>query len=241
MLEAALWGSLTGSALILGGIVAVLLRPRPLVVGVVLAFGGGALISAVVYELLGEAVVEEGLRGVALYIFAGALAFTMGDWLIEKLGETPDIKPGEGVTEGRGLAIVLGKVLDGVPESFVLGISLVGGSTSIAYIVALVVSNVPMAIGATTSLVGTGWQRSHVFMMWAGIALLSATCAAIGYALFEARPGLTGSRAEAFAAGAILAMLTNTLMPEAYRQGGHRAGMFTALGFVFAVSLSIND
>ncbi len=240
MLEAALWGSLTGSALILGGAVAVFLRPRPLVVGLVLAFGGGALISAVVYELLGEAVVDEGVRGVAFYIFAGALAFTVGDWLIEQLSGK-DIAPGDEVVDGRGLAIVLGKVLDGAPESFVLGISLVGGASSTAYIVALIVSNVPMAIGATTSLTAAGWQRSHVFLMWVGIAALSAGCAALGYAMFDARPSLTGHRAEAFAAGAILAMLTNTLMPEAYRQGGARAGMFTAFGFVFAVSLSIAD
>lgn len=240
MIEAALWGGLTGFALILGAIIALTLRPEERLVGLLLAFGGGALISAVAFELIGQSVVSENLRGVAVYIFLGALAFVAGDRLIERMGGT-DLEPGEEVREGRGLAIVLGKVLDGAPEAFVLGISMVDGKVAVAYVAALFASNLPMAIGATTSLDSAGWKRSQIMLIWTGIAVMSATMAAIGYGIFESRPGLTSSRAEAFAAGAILAMLTNALLPEAYRMGGHRAGLLTAMGFTAAVALSIAD
>jgi ZIP family zinc transporter len=238
--EAAFWGIVTTSSLLIGGAIALLFRPRRAIVGLVLAFGAGALISAVAYELLGEAVFERDTSGVLAGLIAGALVYVVGDILITRAGGG-ERKGAEAEEDSSGLAIVLGTVLDGIPESFVLGLTLIGDDLSIAFIAAVFVSNLPEAVGATSSLASSGWSRARIMGMWAGLAVLCIVFAMLGYAMFESAEGATGRRVEAFAAGAILAMLADTMMPEGFKQGGNWAGMATVFGFILAVTLRLAE
>lgn len=237
MIEAAGWGALGASSLLLGALVAFRVRMRRRTLAMVMAFGSGVLISAVAYELVEEAVrVSANGLAVAAGFAGGALVFFAGDELIER-------RAGEG---GGGLAIVLGAVLDGIPESVVIGISLIeGDSVSVAVLVAVFLSNVPEAISASTDLVDGGWSRRSVALLWSVVVLASAVSALLGFVLLQDAPGSWVAAIQAFAAGAILTMLADEMIPEAYREARsstHRkaVGLATALGFAVAAALSFS-
>ena len=238
--EAAFWGIVTTSSLLIGGAIALLFRPRRSIVGLVLGFGAGALISAIAYELLGDVVIERDRNGIAVALVLGALAFILGDLFIDKAGGSHR-KSGDVEHPNRGMAIVLGTVLDGIPESFVLGLTLITGDVSTAFVAAVFVSNIPEAVGASASLSQAGWKSARIMGMWTGIAAVCVVASVLGYAFFDNATGKTGQRVEAFTAGAMLAMLADTMMPEAFEQGGRWAGLATVLGFILAVTLSIYE
>jgi zinc transporter, ZIP family len=237
--EATAWGLVAGSSLVLGGLLAILVRPSPRTNGLVMAFGSGVLISAVAYELVAEAI--EGAstpRSVALGLGAGALTFFVGDLLIDRAGGEHRKSSSGAQAEGSSLAIALGALLDGVPESVVLGLSvLLGDGISVALLAAVFISNVPEAIAATSGLKVAGWTTRRLLGMWTAIAVVSGLAAGLGYVLFARAPDLTGAFAQAFAAGAMLTMLADTMMPEAFRFGGRQTGLYTVLGFAVAVGL----
>lgn len=238
MIEAAGWGALGASSLLLGAAIAFRVRLRRRTLAMVMAFGSGVLISAVAYELVAEAVrVSANGLAVGAGFAGGALVFFAGDELIER-------RAGGG---GGGLAIVLGAVLDGIPESIVIGISLIeGGSVSVAVLVAVFLSNVPEAISASTDLVEGGWPRRSVALLWSVVVLASAVSALLGFVLLQDAAGSWVAAIQAFAAGAILTMLADEMIPEAYREARsstHRkaVGLATALGFAVAAALSFNS
>jgi ZIP family zinc transporter len=241
--EAAFWGAIAGSSLVIGALIALLMRPRVRNVGLIMAFGAGTLIAAVAYDLIGESFVEDDSGGVALAFLAGAIVFLIGDTYLSARGahNRKGMAPAEGdqEEEGSGVPIVLGTILDGVPESFAMGLALIGGADdAVGLIVAVFVSNVPEAIGATSSLQRSGWATSRIMLLWCGIGLISMLSTVLGYAFFNSASGLTGARVEAFAAGAIIAMLATTMMPEANRAAGRVVGVVTAIGFAFGVAVT---
>ena len=233
--EALFWGLLASSSLVLGGIVGIYVDIAPRWVGVIMALGAGVLISAVAYELVGEAVdTAAGGGGVALGLFGGAVTFFAGDALIERYGA----RHGE-AAGGSALSIVLGTVLDGIPETAVLGLSLLTGEgVSVAVLAAVFLSNLPEAIAATTGLVAGGWSHARVLGMWALVAVVCALAALIGYALLDGAPQRTVAFVLAFAGGAVLTMLADAMMPEAFERGGKLAGLATTFGFALAFAIS---
>ena len=238
MLEAAFWGFVTAGSLWVGAALATL-RPPPRLIGLAMAFGSGALIAAVAYELVLEAVATN--VGLAALGFAcGALVFYVGDVLIDRRGGSGrKSMSGESQLAGSANAIVLGTVLDGIPESFVLGASLAqDGAVPIAVVVGVFVSNVPEALSGTSGLLQAGWTRARVFAMWSGVVAVSVTASVLGWRLLDAMGSDGGAFALAFAAGAVLVMLADTLMPEAFELGGREAGLLTALGFAVGFGLS---
>ena len=238
MLEAAFWGLVTAGSLWVGAALATL-RPPPRLIGLAMAFGSGALIAAVAYELVLEAVATN--VGLAALGFAcGALVFYVGDVLIDRRGGSGrKSMSGESQLAGSANAIVLGTVLDGIPESFVLGASLAqDGAVPIAVVVGVFVSNVPEALSGTSGLLQAGWTRARVFAMWSGVVAVSVTASVLGWRLLDAMGSDGGAFALAFAAGAVLVMLADTLMPEAFELGGREAGLLTALGFALAFALT---
>jgi ZIP family zinc transporter len=238
MLEAALWGFLTSASLLLGAGAALGFAPSRRVVGLTLAFGGGALISAVAYDLVLEAFDVDALAP-TIGLAAGALAFYFGDAAIDHLGgHGRKDMTGADQAEGDPLGIVLGACLDGIPESFILGLTLVeGGSISVAFVAAVFVSNLPEAIAATAGLAKNGWERRRIFGMWSLVVTASTISAALGFAVFDALPSLDGSAVLGFAAGAMLVMVSDTMMPQALQLGGRAAGLATTLGFVLVFFL----
>ena len=240
MTEALAWGFLASSSLILGGLLALKLRPSMRLVGLVMAFGAGVLISALAYELVGEAAAtaDRG-RAVAAGLFAGCGVFFAGSSLIDRLGGGQRKDPGGGQAGGVALAIVLGIVLDGIPESMVIGLGLLlGEGVSAAVIAAVFLSNLPEAIAATTGLAAAGWSTSRIYGLWFGVAAVSGLASLAGFALFDDASPDTIAFVLAFAGGAILTMLADTMMPEAFDHGGRLAGIWTTLGFALAFAIS---
>jgi ZIP family zinc transporter len=205
-----------------------------------MAFGAGVLISAVAYELFLEATESANNREWATAgLFAGSLTFFVGDTLIDRMG-------GEGRKSMVGrqagaaaLAIVLGIVLDGIPESFVVGIDLLSGEgISVAFIAAVFLSNLPESAAATSGLSKAGWSSARIYGLWTGVTLVAGVAAAIANGAFEGASPDWIAFVLAFAAGAILTMLADTLMPEAFEKGGRVAGLLVTLGFAAAVFIS---
>jgi ZIP family zinc transporter len=242
MSEALLWGLLAGSSLVLGGLIGMYVRVSERLVGLIMAFGAGVLISAVAYELVGEAFeTSAGEGGVALGLLGGAVTFFVGDSLIERAGRRnrTAIRRGGRAGAGSAMAIVLGTVLDGVPETAVLGLSLLTGEgVSVAVLTAVFLSNLPEAIAATSGLTAAGWSRARVLGLWTGVASVCALAAVVGYVLLDGASQRTVAFVLAFAGGAVLTMLADAMMPEAFERGGRLAGLATTLGFALAFAIS---
>jgi len=244
--EAAFWGFVGASSLIVAAEIAFAFDLSRFLVGLIMAFGVGALISSVAFELIVPALQEETvanwLVGVALVL--GSLVFFIGDRLIARVGGSnrknpdgsTDADDGEG---GSGLGIVLGTVLDGIPESAVLGMSLVGGAgVSVSLLAGIWVSNFPESLGSTVNLQKSGTAKSRIRLMWLGIAAMSAVAAALGFWVVDNVSGATGAFVEAFAAGALLTMIADEMAPEAFQRSAIYAGLATTAGFAFAVFLT---
>jgi ZIP family zinc transporter len=235
------WGLVAGSSLLIGGLIALRFRIRSGLLGLVMAFGAGVLISAVAYELVLEAVhTSTGASGIALGLFSGAIVFFIGDLLIDRRGGHERKRSHGAHTAGSALAIVLGIILDGVPESIVIGLTLLEDeSVSVAVIAAVFLSNLPEAVAATTGLRGGGWSQMRVIGLWTLVALVCATSSLAGYALFGDASPNTIAFVLAFAGGAILTMLADTMMPEAFEHGGKLVGLATTFGFALAFALTM--
>jgi ZIP family zinc transporter len=238
--EALLWGVLASSSLLLGGFLALRLKIPTGVLGLIMAFGAGVLISAVAYELVQEAFeTSAGSGGVALGLALGSLAFFTGDLLIARMGGANRKRSEASRAGGAALAIVLGIVLDGIPESIVLGLTLLTGEgVSAAMIAAVFLSNLPEAIAATVGLRRGGWSPGKVMGLWALVATVSGIAALVGYALLDGASPRTIAFVLAFAGGAILTMLADTMMPEAFEHGGRYVGLATTAGFGLAFAIT---
>jgi ZIP family zinc transporter len=238
--EAAFWGLVGGSSLLIGAFLSFALRPGQRGVGLLMGFGSGVLISAVAYELVGEAFhVGGGSGAVAGGLAAGALTFYFGDLAITRRGGARRKAMDAQHDSSRSTALVLGTVLDGIPESIVIGLSLIeGGEVSAAVIAAVFISNLPESIGASTGLERSGMAKARIYAMWAGITAVTTVSAAIGFALFDGASDALVAFTQAFAAGALLTMLANTMLPEAFEKGGREVGLLTSLGFAVAFAIT---
>jgi zinc transporter, ZIP family len=237
--EAFAWGTLAGSSLVIGALAALWFHIGLRWIGLIMAFGAGVLISAVAFDLVEEAAETSlGSGWVGAGLFTGCGVFFGGDVLIDRFGGR-DRKDAAGDQEGGSpLAIVLGTVLDGVPESMVIGLTIFqGGGVGAAYLAAVFISNLPESISSTSGLIAGGWQKSRILWMWVAIALVSGLASLAGYGLFQDSPPETVAFVLAFAAGAILTMLADTMMPEAFEHGGKLTGVATTLGFAVAYSI----
>ena len=239
MLEAALWGLVTAGSLWVGAALSLLARPRERWIGLAMAFGSGALIASVAYELVYEAF-DTDLTLASSGFAAGALTFYVGDWAIDRRGgHGRKGITGQDQLAGSASAIVLGTILDGIPESFVLGASLLQeGVIPTAVVVGVFVSNVPESLSGTSGLVAAGWAQRRIVAMWSAVVGVSVLAAALGWLVLDAMPNAAGAFTLAFAGGALLVMLADTLMPEAFELGGREAGLLTALGFALGFALS---
>ena len=237
MAAAALWAFVGASALVIGAVAGTFLPVSRRLVGLVMGFGAGALISAVSYDLVAEAYREAGRASTLVGLSAGALMFWAGDWLLERRtgGEDPVVE-----TTVSGPSLVLGAVLDGVPESLAIGITLLGGnSVSVAVVAAVFVSNIPEGMAASVGLRQSGTPVRTVLGVWLGVVAVCTAAGAVGYQVLSSAPTSTVAFIQAFAAGAILTMLANTMFPEAYGNGGREVGLLTVGGFIVASGLVV--
>lgn len=235
MLEAALWGFIAGSALLVGAAIGIWAHISRRIVALVMGFGAGALVSAVSFDLTEEALNLGGAAPTALGLAAGGITFFVGDLLIERR----QAAAGTGGAGGGGLPIVLGALLDGLPESIVLGATLLsGGGVSVSFLSAVFVSNLPEGLAGARDLREAGRSPRWIMGLWLAVAVASAVAAAIGFALLGDMAPAQAAVIQAFAAGAILAMLADSMFPEAFEYGGIGVGLATVFGFALAAFLS---
>ncbi len=239
MTAAIFWGAFSSAALFLGQWLAKPLGRSERAIGLMMGFGGGTLLAAVAYELIPERHIADGWQIIA-WAMVGALAYYVGDRYVDRGGGAARtaVAPGKG-EGGSGMAMFLGALLDGIPEAFILGLGLaLGGQISIAFLAAIFVSNVPQGLAGTTSLQEAGTSDRKITVMW---ALLTAACgvaSGLGYLVADHLQNV-GTYASAFAGGAVLMMLADSMIPESYRHGGRLTGLLTVVGFLVAGVLTV--
>jgi ZIP family zinc transporter len=220
------WGAVAASSLVIGALVG-LARPWPKkLVGLVLGFGAGALISAVSFELFEEGVRLAGGLPVAIGLGVGAVTYFVAAGRVAKMG--------------GGSALALGAFLDGIPEQMVLGIGLAGGeSVSAGLLAAIFVSNLPEAIGGATDMRRHMHSDRQVILNWLWIAAFCAAATVVGYGIADIASNDLQAGINGFAAGALIVMLVDSMIPEATEQAGRTTGLVTTLGFAVAAGLSL--
>jgi zinc transporter, ZIP family len=238
MLEAAWWGFFGGLALVGGALVALAFRIPLRVVALIMGFGAGVLISAVAFELTVEAAQRGGWDAVGLGLAAGALVFFFGDRWIDSMGGARRKSAAGGQSEGAALGLVLGAVLDGIPESLALGTPCSRATASAAHSSRRCSSRTCPRGSRRRRASGGGRSPRGIARMWLGIAVISGLAAAIGYGALDGAGDNLIAWIQAFAAGAILTMLSDTMVPEAHKSGGNVVGLLTVLGFALSAYLS---
>jgi ZIP family zinc transporter len=237
MLSAFVWGLIAASSLVVGGLLGSWKTVEKRSLGVIMAFGAGVLISAVAYELVFEAVQLAKLTGFpTMGFFAGAFTFFFADRLIGAMGGSQ--RKAVTATHQSNLVVplVLAIILDGIPESVVIGLGILkGGAVSLAMLVAVLISNLPEAVACTAGMRSGGWSRTKILLLWLVIAVVCGGASAAGYGLLGGLSPHWLAFVQTFAGGAILMMLANTMIPEAYDHGGKLAGVFLVLGFAVSV------
>jgi ZIP family zinc transporter len=246
-LEAGLWGLLGGAALVLGALIAWFVRVPRVVIASVMAFGSGVLISAVAFDLMEEAADTGGLLPTAAGFLAGALIYLGANASLARYGarhrkrsgtQPAEEQPSEDEHSGSGAAIAVGALLDGIPESVVLGVGLLsGGGVSLSVLAAVFISNVPEGLSSAAGMKRKGRSAGYVFGVWGGIAAASALAALGGYALLGGAPPELIAVITAVAAGAILTMIADTMIPEAFEKTRTWTGVIASLGFLVAFAI----
>lgn len=229
MLEAGLWGLLAGSSLLMGAAIGIRAQIKDLYIGLLLGFGAGTLISALAFELTEDAFALGGANTVAAGLGAGALTYFIGNRVINRKDSG----------EGAGLSLLLGAVLDGIPESAVIGITLLSGTVSAPMVAAVFISNIPEALSSAAEMPKS--DRRTVMRQWLAVTLVCGVAASLGYGLLDGASGDLIGFINAFAGGAVLMTVADAMLPDAQEKGGDRVGLLTVLGFALAYLLSTLD
>lgn len=241
---AALWGLVGGGALVLGAAVGYLVKVPSKVIAGVMAFGSGVLISALSFELMAEAFKGAGITATAVGFLLGAICYAVANRVLAIYGakhrnRSGNHQPSEAQQPGSGAAIAIGALLDGIPESIVIGLSILhGGAVSIAVVVAIFLSNIPEGLSSSAGMKEAGRSAFFVFGIWSMIALICGLSSLAGYVLFDNLSPFVIALTTAIAAGAILTMVIDTMIPEAFAGTHNWAGLIAVLGYLMSFSLS---
>jgi ZIP family zinc transporter len=233
---AALAGLAAGGALLAGAVVAWFVHVPVRVVATVMAFGAGVLVSALAFDLVLEAQAQGGFWPTVIGFAVGALVYVLANKLLDRF----DQRNPRGTSEdpGTGTGIALGALLDGLPESAVLGLSMVGGGgVSVPVLIAIIISNVPEGLSSTAELKQAGRSARYVFLLWSGIAVAGALAALLGFILLDTASGELTAFITSIAAGAILAMICDTMIPEAFRSAHAFTGLLVTAGFLLGYAV----
>lgn len=242
---AALSGIIAGGALLVGSAVAWFVAiPKHIVAGI-MAVGAGVLISTLAYELVEEAADDGGLVPTVAGFLGGAILYIVADWLVTRPRRTASNADGDGANivarraaaSGSGVVIAIGALIDGIPESLVMGLSVLQGGLSIPIVAAIAISNVPEGLASTAQLKQSGKSGWWIARLWLGIALITVIASVIGFVAFQSAPANLVALITTIAAGGLLAMICNTMIPEAFDEQHALTGLWATIGFLFAFVL----
>jgi len=230
VLEALLWGAVAASSLIVGALAGALRDWNARLVGLVLGFGAGALVASISFELAETGFRLSGAVAVAAGLAAGAVVFYVADRAIDR----------KAAKSASGLPLLLGALLDGIPEQAVLGIGIADGhGVSLSLLIAIFVSNLPEAIGSATDMKSDNHRPGRIMLVWTAVATLCVAATIVGYQLQQIAGAPLRGGINGFAAGALLVMLVGSMIPEATQKAGEKAGLAAVLGFAVAAGLSL--
>lgn len=241
MWHALMWGGVSGSAVLIGALAALFVPIQKRLIGYIMAFGTGVLIGAASFELLSESAKNGGFLATGAGFLAGALVFTLLDIVIAQKGAKKRKRSHvQASDQGSGLAIFIGTVMDAIPESIMIGASLLAGKgVSLLLVIAIFISNVPEGLSGTTGLLKSGYSKKKIFLLWLTVLVTSALSGWGGYVFLGSASEAVMAAIAAFAGGGIIAMVGSTMMPEAFQEGGPVVGFMAALGLF--VSLLLNE
>jgi zinc transporter, ZIP family len=243
--EAGLWGLCSGGALLVGAAIGYRVELSHRTIAGIMAFGAGVLVSALCFELMEDAFHEGGLRASVFGFAAGAVVYSAANWVLGLYGakHRKRSKVQHATTEeaqGSGAAIAVGALIDGIPESIAIGLSLLAGAgVSLVTVSAIFISNIPEGISSAAGMKRSGRSAAFIFGIWGSIAVVSGLAALVGYSVFDGFSHETRAATTAVAAGAILAMIADTMLPEAFEGAHNLSGLITAAGFLCAFVLSM--
>jgi ZIP family zinc transporter len=239
-IEAFLWGLIVGSGLIIGAAISYFVALPHRATAAVMGFGGGVLISVLSFELIEEAHAHGGLTSTVMGFLGGAILFSSVNWFLSRRGarhrkrcavcieQFPEQKAG-----GNELSIAVGSIIDDIPEAIVVGITLLGGGTiGKALLIGFFLANIPEGLSSASGMKKTGRSALYIFGVWGGITILTGFAALLGYSVFGHFSDSTIAFITALAAGGILSMVAETMIPEAFEEAHSFIGLITAAGFL---------
>ncbi len=238
MWNAALWGGVSGSAVLLGALAAMFLPIRKKMIGYIMAFGTGVLIGAASYELLGESVHNGGLLPTGIGFVAGAIVFTLFDIMISNRGAKNRKRSGHKAAASSGIVLFAGTIMDAIPESIMIGTSLLeGGKVSFLLVTAIFISNFPEGLSSTSGMKKSGYSKKKMILLWSSVFVIAGIASMAGYIFLDGASIEVISGIAGFAGGAIIAMVASTMMPEAFEDSGPMTGFIAAIGLLASLVL----
>ncbi|MFC0559172.1 ZIP family metal transporter [Halalkalibacter alkalisediminis] len=238
-LTAAMWGGVAGSSLVLGALLGIYKEIPNKISAFVMAFGTGVLIGAATFELLSDAIKDGGILYPSIGFLVGSTLFILVEMMISKKGGQ-ERKRSKGNPKGHsGMAIFVGSVIDAIPESVIIGVSLLENHTiSWVIVIAIFISNFPEAMSSSIGLKKDGYHKGKILFLWFVVLVLSSISSLLGFVLIDASSTILITSIGAFAAGGIFAMVSSTMLPEAFEEGGPIVGYISALGLLTSLILT---
>ncbi|KAA0546217.1 ZIP family metal transporter [Bacillus sp. BGMRC 2118] len=239
MLQAALWGGIAGSSLFIGAILGIYRFVSNKVSAFVMAFGTGVLVGAATFELLTDAVKEGGILYPSIGFLLGATIFIIAEFLIMRKGGHERKRSKTSPAGHSGLAIFIGTIIDAIPESVIIGVSLLENqSVSWLIVIAIFISNFPEGLSSSIGMKKDGYSSKRILFLWLVVLILSSLSSFLGYVLIDISSQWLITSIGAFAAGGIIAMVSSTMLPEAFEEGGPIVGFLSALGLLSSLILT---